>query len=217
MASLYSEAHRDLQAAFGTTRLAERLDADHVHDTILDDERAFIEGRDMLFLSTVDPDGNPTVSYKGGAPGFMRVTGPATLVFPGYDGNGMFYSAGNIAGQNRVGLLFIDFETPHRLRLQGTAHLDRDAALLAGMPGAQYLVRVEVAKVWVNCPRYVHTYRKVHDSRYVPEAGREAPLALWKRLDLVQDVLPEDEVRRAKAEGVLDPADYTARVMRGEG
>ncbi len=140
MASLYSEAHRDLQAAFGTTRLAERLDADHVHDTILDDERAFIEGRDMLFLSTVDPDGNPTVSYKGGAPGFVRVTGPSTLVFPGYDGNGMFYSAGNIAGQNRVGLLFIDFETPHRLRLQGTAHLDRDATLLTGLPGAQYLV-----------------------------------------------------------------------------
>lgn len=217
MGSLYSEAHRALQEEFGTTKLAERLDQDHVHDTILDEERAFIEGRDMFFLSTVDPAGNPTVSYKGGSPGFVRVVDPTTLVFPGYDGNGMFYSMGNIAGQGRVGLLFIDFETPHRLRLQGTARLEREDPLLAEYREAKYLVRVDVAKVWVNCPRYVHTYRKVQGSRYVPEAGRETPLALWKRLDMVQDVLPEADADRAREEGVIDVADYTARILRGEG
>ncbi|MFE1601003.1 pyridoxamine 5'-phosphate oxidase family protein [Methylobacterium sp. ID0610] len=217
MGSLYSQAHRALQDEFGTTKLAERLDTDHVHDAILPEERAFIEGRDMVFLSTVDPDGNPTVSYKGGKPGFVRVIDEKTLVFPGYDGNGMFYSVGNIAGQGRVGLLFIDFETPHRLRAQGTARLEREGPLLAAYPEAKYLVRVEVAKVWVNCPRYVHTYRKVHDSRYVPEEGRETPLALWKRLEMVQDVLPEADAARARQEGAIAVDDYVGRVMRGEG
>ncbi|WFT83473.1 hypothetical protein QA634_17290 [Methylobacterium sp. CB376] len=77
-------------------------------------------------------------------------------------------------------------------------------------------MRVEVAKVRVNCPRYVHACREVRDSRSVPEAGRETPLAPWKRRDMVQDVLPEDAAR-ARAEGAIDVADYTARVLRGEG
>ncbi|GJD99177.1 pyridoxamine 5'-phosphate oxidase family protein [Methylobacterium isbiliense] len=217
MGSLYSAAHRALQEEFGTTRLADWLDTDFVHAGIRDEERAFIEARDMFFLSTVDPDGNPTVSYKGGAPGFVRVPDAGTLVFPGYDGNGMFYSVGNIAGQGRVGLLFIDFETPHRLRVQGTARLEREGPLLAAFPEAKYLVRVAVTKVWVNCPRYVHTYRKERSSRYVPQAGRETPLALWKRIDLLQDVLPEDDAARAQAEGMIDLPAYEARVARGEG
>ncbi|MGU3541233.1 pyridoxamine 5'-phosphate oxidase family protein, partial [Methylobacterium sp. A54F] len=99
MASLYSEAHRALQNEFGTVKLADRLDTDWVHEAIQPDEAAFIGSRDMFFLSTVDPDGMPPVSYKGGAPGFVKVTGETSLVFPGFDGNGMFYSMGNIEGQ----------------------------------------------------------------------------------------------------------------------
>ncbi|WP_252405354.1 pyridoxamine 5'-phosphate oxidase family protein, partial [Escherichia coli] len=74
----------------------------------------------------------PTVSYKGGGPGFVTVVDAATLAFPGYDGNGMFYSMGNIEGQAKVGLLFIDFETPHRVRVQGHARMLRDDPLMAG-------------------------------------------------------------------------------------
>ena len=169
MDSLYSEEHRALQAAFGTEKLADFLDAHHVHPGLTEDDRAFIAGRDMFFLSTVDPDGNPTVSYKGGPTGFVHCLDDHTLAFPGYDGNGMFLSMGNIAGQGRVGLLFIDFETPNRLRVQGTARIAKDDPLRERWNEAQYVVRVDVDKAWVNCPRYIHTYRKVEQSRYVPE------------------------------------------------
>ena len=150
MASLYSEPHRALQQEFGTVKLANRLDTDWIHETIKDDEAAFIGSRDMFFLSTVDPDGMPTVSYKGGSPGFVKVLDDHTLVFPGFDGNGMFYSMGNIEGQAKVGLLFIDFETPHRIRVQGTATLLRDDPLMAHYTEAKYLVRVDVVKIWVT-------------------------------------------------------------------
>ena len=73
----------------------------------------------MFFLSTIDPAGRPTVSYKGGDPGFVRVLDRTTVAFPCYDGNGMFFSMGNLLGNVQVGLLFINFEKPHRLRLQG--------------------------------------------------------------------------------------------------
>lgn len=216
MDSLYSEAHRALQDEFGTRKLADFLDAHHVQTAIDAQAQAFIESRDMLFLSTVDPEGNPTVSYKGGAPGFVRVLDPNTLVFPGYDGNGMFLSMGNIAGQGKVGLLFIDFETPHRIRVQGRASVLRDDPLRDSFPEAQYVVRVDVAKIWVNCPRYIHTYRKEAGSRYVPKAECETPLAVWKRLDMVQDVIADEDRTRAEREGVLDLDAYGAKLAKGE-
>lgn len=216
MDSLYSREHRELQSTFGTEKLADFLDQFHVHDSLTAEDKAFIAGRDMFFLSTVDPDGNPTVSYKGGPIGFVRIVDDSTLAFPGYDGNGMFLSMGNIAGQGRVGLLFIDFETPNRLRVQGTARVAQDDPLQAGWPDAQYVVRIDVAKAWINCPRYIHTYRKVAPSRYVPEPTKVAPLATWKRLDILQEVLPDGERERAAAEGLLDVEAYGAHLGRGE-
>ncbi|MGU3539086.1 pyridoxamine 5'-phosphate oxidase family protein [Methylobacterium sp. A54F] len=216
MASLYSEAHRALQNEFGTVKLANRLDTDWVHEAIQPDEAAFIGSRDMFFLSTVDPDGMPTVSYKGGAPGFVKVTGETSLVFPGFDGNGMFYSMGNIEGQAKVGLLFIDFETPHRVRVQGRASLLRDDPLMAEYTEAKYLVRVDVTKIWVNCPRYIHKYQKVAQNKYVPSPGRETPLAAWKRLDLAGDVISDADKARVAKEGRLEVSEYEALVARGE-
>ena len=216
MASLYSEPHRALQQEFGTVKLANRLDTDWIHETIKTDEAAFIGSRDMFFLSTVDPDGMPTVSYKGGSPGFVKVLDDHTLVFPGFDGNGMFYSMGNIEGQAKVGLLFIDFETPHRIRVQGTATLLRDDPLMASYTEAKYLVRVDVVKIWVNCPRYIHKYEKVAQNKYVPTPGRETPLAAWKRLDLAGDVISDADKARVAKEGRLEVPEYEALVARGE-
>ena len=216
MASLYFDAHRALQQEFNTVKLAERLDSGWVKDAVGPDEAAFIGSRDMFFLSTVDPDGMPTVSYKGGPVGFVKVVDGSTLVFPGYDGNGMFYSMGNIEGQSKVGLLFIDFETPHRIRVQGHARMLRDDPLMAEYTEAKYLVRVEVTKAWVNCPRYIHKYQKVSQNRYVPTPEKETPLALWKRLDMVGDVISDEDKARVEREGQLALSEYEARVARGE-
>src|SRR5690606_34478763 len=122
MSELYGEAHRAYQDRHGTRRLADRLEA-LAHAELDAKDRAFIESAPYFFLSTVDERGRPTVSYKGGPPGFVRIVGPAELVFPVYDGNGMFLSLGNIASTAQVGLLFIDFKSPRRLRIQGIARL----------------------------------------------------------------------------------------------
>ena len=99
--------------------------------------RRSIESRDMFFLSTIDHQGRPTVSYKGGDPGFVRVIDNKTIAFPCYDGNGMFYSMGNLMGNGQVGMLFIDFEKPHRLRLQGIANVENGDPLLQNYAEAQ--------------------------------------------------------------------------------
>ncbi len=217
MTSLYSPRHRALQEEFETTRLAELLDNGLVHEKISAQEAAFISSRDMFFLSTVDPQGSPTVSYKGGPIGLVRVLDASTLAFPGYDGNGMFYSVGNIDAQGKVGMLFIDFETPNRLRVQGNARLVRDHPLMADYPESRYLILVDVTKIWPNCPRYIHKHKRLETSRYVPAAGEVTPMPAWKRLDFVQDVITPAESAAARQEGLVDMAQYEETVRRGEG
>jgi uncharacterized protein len=160
MSRLYGPLHRSLQDRFDTRRLADNTEARIVLTEIPPDHKAFIESRDMFFLSTIDHQGRPTVSYKGGDPGFVRVLDNKTVAFPCYDGNGMFYSMGNLLGNQHVGMLFINFEKPHRLRLQGVAGVDDNDPLLPEYAEAQLIVRVTVTDIFRNCPRYVHHYKK---------------------------------------------------------
>jgi uncharacterized protein len=157
---LYGPLHRSLQDRFDTRRLADNTEARVVLTEIPPEHKAFIESRDMFFLSTIDHQGRPTVSYKGGDPGFVRVLDNKTVAFPCYDGNGMFYSMGNLLGNQHVGMLFINFEKPHRLRLQGIAGVDDNDPLLTEYDEAQLIVRVTVTEIFRNCPRYVHHYKK---------------------------------------------------------
>ena len=123
---MYHDGSRQLQERFETRRLADRLVEVIAHTTFTDADRAFIEGRPMFFLATADNEGRPDCSYKGGRPGFIRVVEPGTLAFPSYDGNGMFKSLGNILVNPYVGMLFIDFESPKRLRVNGRASVRED-------------------------------------------------------------------------------------------
>jgi predicted pyridoxine 5'-phosphate oxidase superfamily flavin-nucleotide-binding protein len=216
MEQLYFDEHIALQNEFGTRKLADMLDTKWAHRALTPEEQAFVASRDMFFLATVDKEGRPTVSYKGGPVGLVNVVDDHTLAFPGFDGNGMFYSMGNIVGQGHVGLLFIDFETPHRFRVQGRATFERDDPLMGTWKEAKYIVRVTCDRVWVNCPRYVHKYQRVGQSKYVPVEGKETPLALWKRADIVQEVIKPEERAQAEKEGILTLPEYEERVMRGD-
>jgi uncharacterized protein len=219
MSEIYNEQHRTLQQKFDTTRLADRVDKMVVRSQISDDQKAFIETRDMFFLASVDHRGYPTCSYKGGAPGFVRVADSKTIVFPSYNGNGMFLSMGNINTSHKVGMLFIDFETPHRVRVHGVATIAHNDPLLAEFVGAELLVRVAVTEAFINCPRYVHKYQRVQTSKYAPHAGCAAPPApQWKRIDAIQDALPEREKDLAKQlGGTITFEEYGALVIKNEG
>jgi len=211
---LYGDDHREIQETFEARRLADVM-ARNVHLELSDAERDFIERRDMMFLCTVDHRGQPTVSYKGGDPGFVRVVDPATLAFPSYDGNGMFLSLGNIRGNARIGLLFLDFEKPRRLRVHGEARLCLDDPLLESYKDADLIVRVAITEIFPNCPRYIHKYQKLEPSSYVPRQDCETPVPDWKRLDDVQAALrPRDRGQTENLGGTIARADYEASRWR---
>jgi len=196
----FSAEQRALQDRFDTRRLADKIGEMLVGDTIGEGEREFIERLDMFFLATADAEGRPTCSYKGGAPGFVRVLDPHTLAFPNYDGNGLYLSYGNVLANPEVGLLFIDLTQGHRMRLEGTASIDFDDPLLASYPEAQFVVRVRARAVYPNCPRYIHRMEPVQRSAFVPEAGRPTPIPEWKTMEWSADLLPADDPARNPGE-----------------
>jgi hypothetical protein len=189
---MYHDGNRTLQDRFDSRRIADRL-VEVLHRTAFNaDDRAFIESRSMFFLATAGTDGAPDCSYKGGRPGFVRVIGPSELVFPSYDGNGMFKSLGNVLANPQVGLLFIDFEAPKRLRVNGTASIVTDDPQLGSFEGAQALVRVQAAHIFPNCPRYIHRLSLAEISVYAPAPGHAPPVPAWKQMDAFRDYLPRD-------------------------
>jgi predicted pyridoxine 5'-phosphate oxidase superfamily flavin-nucleotide-binding protein len=118
--------------------------------------KSFIETRDMFFLTTIDHTGRPNVSYKGGDPGFVKVIDNIILVFPSYDGNGMYMSMGNITENNKIGMLFIAYDRPHRICVHGLASIDKSDPLLNEYKETDLVVRVKLTDLWQNCPRSIH-------------------------------------------------------------
>jgi predicted pyridoxine 5'-phosphate oxidase superfamily flavin-nucleotide-binding protein len=218
MTTFYGEHHRALQDQFESRRMADRMEETIVKTALDDLDKHFVSTRDMFFLATVDHNGRPTVSYKGGDAGFIKIVDDRTIAFPSYDGNGMYFSMGNLAGNPEIGILFIDFEVPNRMRLQGRASITPNDPLLAEYKEADLVVRIAITQTWVNCPRYIHRFKKLAPSRYVPRAGEQTPFCVWKRIDGYTDVLRPHDMGRTEAEGgLLSIEQYMDKVAKGEG
>ena len=188
---MYNEGNRQLQDAFGSRALADRLDQKLRRDRFNDEDAAFIGSVGFFFLATADDGGRPDCSFKGGPPGFVRVASPDLLVFPDYDGNGMFKSLGNLGVNPHVGLLFIGFgEAPRRLRVNGAAQVVGDDPAMAAIPGAQLLIKVTPVDIFPNCPRYIPNLQLVEPSPYLPAADAAPLEPRWKSFEIFADVVP---------------------------
>jgi uncharacterized protein len=216
MSRLYGPQHRALQDQFDSRRMADRIELIAAKTELDEMAQGFIGSRDMFFLSSIDHQGRPTVSYKGGDAGFVKVLDPGTIAFPSYDGNGMYFSMGNIDANPEIGCLFIDFERPFRLRLQGRAELVKDGPLLGLFKEAELVVKVQVTDVWMNCPRYVHRYEKKQSSRYVPRVEAETPFCEWKRIDGLQDTLRPHELATLEKVGPITQDEWMGRLASGD-
>jgi len=193
--SAYHEGSRRLQDRFDSRRIADRLEQVTYSADLDEGDRAFIESAAMFFLATADGEGRPDCSYKGGMPGFVKVLSPRELAWPDYDGNGQFRSLGNLLVNPAVGLLFIDWSRPSRLRVNGRATVSADDPLLPHWQGAQLVVRVAVEQVFPNCPRYIHRMQTTEHSAFAPRAGHEPPRPGWKDNPSFADALPKKDLR----------------------
>lgn len=190
MDEFLTDEMRRLQEQFHTRQLADKVRLRAFRSAFTEADCAFIDNALFFFLATVDKNGRPQCSYKGGPRGFVRATGPAEITFPIFEGNGLYLSAGNIAGTGRVDLLFIDFEKQTRLRVNGMAAIDEKHPLLGRIKAAQAFVRVQVTDIHPNCPRHVHRMSLVETSVSTPTSDdQDVGKADWG--EAYADVLPD--------------------------
>ena len=188
---MYHQGQRELQDRFKSRALADRLDERLRRDRFNDGDKAFVEESPFFFLATADAEGRPDCSFKGGMPGFVRILSDDLLVWPDYDGNGMFRSLGNIAVNPHVGLLFMRIgDKPGRLRINGRASVSFDDPLIAQTPGAQMLIRLQPTDIFPNCPRYIPELQLIEPSIYAPRPEETPPEPAWKAFDMFKDVVP---------------------------
>lgn len=188
---MYHAGQRALQDHFGSRALADRLDENLRRERFNEADKTFVEASPFFFLATSDADGQPDCSFKGGEPGFVQIVSPDLLVWPDYDGNGMFRSLGNIQVNPKVGLLFLRIgERPGRLRVNGTATLVFDHSALEAFPGAQVLIRLTPTDIFPNCPRYIPRLDLIEPAVHTPRAGAAPIEPAWKSSEMLKDVVP---------------------------
>src|SRR5450631_2132797 len=188
---MFHDGNRELQDHFGSRALADRLVERLRHECFTDADKAFVESAPFFFMATADERGRPDCSFKGGMPGFVKVPAPDLLVFPDYDGNGMFKSLGNLKVNPNVGLLFLRIgEKPGRLRINGRAQMSFDDPMLEEFPGGQILIRITPADIFPNCPRNIPHLELREHSIYAPKEKQEPFEPAWKSFDDFKELVP---------------------------
>lgn len=171
------------QAAYGRARpVAGVLE----RDVLGPQERAFIAARDSFYMASVSESGWPYLQHRGGARGFLKVTGATTLAFADYRGNHQLLSTGNLRADDRVALFLMDYPNRRRLKLLGHVRIEpvADAALLASVadPSERALVErvcvIDVVAFDWNCPQYITPRYSAEEVRELvePLLGRIAQL-----------------------------------------
>ena len=147
------------------------------------DEAAFIQAQRSFYMATVSETGWPYVQHRGGNPGFLRVVDAKTLSFTDVPGNRQFISVGNLAHNDRVALILVDYA--HRQRLKILGRLSVLEIVGEGRPLRQMTIQVEGFD-W-NCPQHIPVrfeaddVKRALDERDQRIAELEAELARARR------------------------------------
>ena len=155
---------RRIQEDMGSRELYARFEGGEPNHRLLGpDEAAFLAARDSFYMATVGSGGWPYVQHRGGPAGFVRVLDETTIGFADFRGNRQYVSVGNLAGDDRVSLIFVDYPNRRRLKLLGHVRLvdGRDWDVLDRLVVPGYRARVErgflidVAAIDWNCPQHI--------------------------------------------------------------
>lgn len=117
----------------------------------------FIRRSPFLVIATADAAGNQDASPKGDAPGFVAIENPTTILIPDRKGNKLVFTLRNILANPHVGAIFMVPGTDETLRVNGTAELTVEPAVLErlaarGAP-AHLAIRLTVRECFFHCAK----------------------------------------------------------------
>ena len=165
-----------LQEACGTQDRAGRFYGQQMNDRINASMREFIGRMEMAFIATADAHGECDASFRAGPPGFTLVLDERTIAWPEYRGNGVMASAGNIAENAHVGILFVDFVRDLvGLHVNGSAELMAPGEFSGRFPAGQIdivpgrrperWIVVTVEEAYIHCSKHIPKLQPVARTR----------------------------------------------------
>jgi hypothetical protein len=153
-----------LQESKGSRRSYARLEQGEAsHDVLGPDEAGYIAARNSFYMATVSETGWPYIQHRGGPAGFLRVLDGKTIGFADFRGNRQYVSVGNLASDDRVSLILMDYPNRLRLKILGRARLigleDRDMLERLTLPDYKAAVErgviIAIAAFDWNCPQHI--------------------------------------------------------------
>jgi ferredoxin-NADP reductase/predicted pyridoxine 5'-phosphate oxidase superfamily flavin-nucleotide-binding protein len=161
----YTPSVRAAQARYGSRDANTGFDADpNSRNTVSERELEFIPTVETFFMASVGENGWPYVQHRGGPKGFLKILDERTLGFADFAGNRQYISTGNVAHDDRVALILIDYAKRRRLKIWGRArivHENDEPDLIARLEVPTYRARVERGYVITveafdfNCPQHI--------------------------------------------------------------
>ena len=171
----FSDAVKELQEKNGSRKNYERMEKNQVRNGLTENEIGFIEDRDSFYMASMGENGFPYIQHRGGPKGFVKILDPKRIGFIDFKGNMQFISVGNIATNNNVALIMIDYPTKTRLKIYAKAEIVelKDNPQLYDVlnledyefrPDRMMILHIE-AFDW-NCPQHItarYTYEDIEE------------------------------------------------------
>ncbi|MDO8418168.1 MAG: pyridoxamine 5'-phosphate oxidase family protein [Agitococcus sp.] len=161
----FTDSVKKAQSLYGSREANQGFE--HVEDArsdLTEREAEFIAERDSFYQATVSETGWPYVQHRGGLKGFLQVLDANTIGYADFRGNRQYVSVGNLAANDKISLILMDYANRRRLKIWGRVqivHENENPALIAKLENSAYRARVERAVIikveawdW-NCPQHI--------------------------------------------------------------
>ena len=168
----FTSAVKEMQEKLGSRTSYARMERDTYLDGLTENEINFIERRDSFYMATIGENNFPYIQHRGGPKGFLKVLDAKRLGFIDFKGNMQYISVGNLAANNNVALIMVDYPSKSRLKIFAKTEiieLKDDPSLYKMLDLSEYKFRPERMMVlhieaydW-NCPQHITPRYTVED------------------------------------------------------
>ncbi len=191
----FSEAAKKIQEKSGSRANYARMEKQDQNDVLTDSEIEFIALRDSFYMATVGENGFPYLQFRGGPKGFLKVLDSKRLAFIDFRGNLQFISIGNLATNNKVAIILLDYPAKARLKIFAEAEvveLKDNPELFDKLNLQDYKFRPERMLVlnikaynW-NCPQHITPRYTMEEIEEAFEAQHSHIAALEAEIKLLK-------------------------------
>ena len=196
----FTGAIKAMQEKMGSRSSYARMERDSYVDGLTENEIEFINQRDSFYMASIGENNFPYIQHRGGPKGFLKVLDEKRIGFIDFKGNMQYITVGNLATNNNIALIMVDYPSKTRLKILAKAEiveLKDDPALYKALDLNEYKFRPERMMIlhieaydW-NCPQHIIPRYTVEDIEEAFATERNRIAALESEIKELKKLLKE--------------------------